>query len=200
MSLSMRSVAVLLLSGGLVACGGDPVSQPTSDELVLLPASGGGLGALNAQDEHGKRHIAILDDCDASDPAWGATGGCAIRGGAVREAEFGAFLVSPLALSVIGHPAWRNEPSYLRVRNGKDVRVTNDGGRSHTFTPVAQFGGGRVTQLNIGLEQAPECAPGAPNQNPLAPGERLVLDNLAPGNHRFQCCIHPWMRAQVKVQ
>jgi hypothetical protein len=24
--------------------------------------------------------------------------------------------------------------------------------------------------------------------------------DLAPGNHRFQCCIHPWMRAIVKVK
>jgi hypothetical protein len=22
---------------------------------------------------------------------------------------------------------------------------------------------------------------------------------LSPGNHRFQCCIHPWMRALIKV-
>ena len=198
MSGSIRSVAVLSLLGGLVSCGGDPVSQPSTDEQAPLvqPAA---LGALNAHDEHGSRHIAILDDC-ATDPAWAATGGCAVRGGAVNMAEFGAFVASPLATATVGHPAWRNEPSYLRVRAGTDVRVTNDGGRGHTFTPVAQFGGGFVAQLNIGLTLAPECAAGAPNQNPVAPGGHVELANLVPGNHRYQCCIHPWMRALVKVE
>jgi hypothetical protein len=25
-------------------------------------------------------------------------------------------------------------------------------------------------------------------------------NGLAEGNHRFQCCVHPWMRALTKVQ
>jgi hypothetical protein len=29
---------------------------------------------------------------------------------------------------------------------------------------------------------------------------RPHLGGLAEGNHRFQCCIHPWMRAIVKVK
>lgn len=82
--------------------------------------------------------------------------------------------------------------------------MTNDGGRDHTFTPVAQFGGGRVPPLNIGLTAAPECLlpPGTPNtEDPyfLAPGGKLVLDGLTGGNHRFMCCIHPWMVALIKV-
>ena len=115
------------------------------------------------------------------------------------EAEFGAFLVSPLAASVVGHPAWRNEPSYLRVRAGKSVRVTNEGGRAHSFTLVAAFGGGLVPPLNFGLTAAPECVPptGAPQIVP--PGGRVEIQDLPPGNHRFQCCLHPWMRALVKV-
>ena len=28
----------------------------------------------------------------------------------------------------------------------------------------------------------------------------VEVDNLTPGNHKFQCCIHPWMRAIVKVK
>jgi plastocyanin len=123
-----------------------------------------------------------------------------LRGGAVTETEFGAFLVSALAASVVGHPAWRNDPSYLRVSAGKSIRVTNEGGRAHTFTPVAAFGGGLVPPLNFGLTAAPECVPptGAPQIVP--PGGRLELANLAAGDHRFQCCFHPWMRAVVKVE
>ena len=28
----------------------------------------------------------------------------------------------------------------------------------------------------------------------------MTLKNLKEGNHRFQCCIHPWMRAIIKVK
>jgi hypothetical protein len=31
-------------------------------------------------------------------------------------------------------------------------------------------------------------------------GTSMTLAPLAPGNHRFQCCIHPWMRAIIKVE
>lgn len=196
MSSSTRSVPILFLLGSVMACNADPVSQPV-DGVSPLAASEVSSGALNAHDAHGRRHISMLDDC-AADPAWAPTGGCALRGGAVTQAEFNAFLVSPLAVSVVGHPAWRNEPSYLRVPQGTTIRVTNDGGRTHTFTPVALFGGGRVPPLNVGLTRAPECAT-SPDPNQVAPGGRLEFSNLAPGNHRFECCIHPWMRALIKV-
>ena len=75
------------------------------------------------------------------------------------------------------------------------MRVTNEGGRVHTFTEVAAFGGGRVPPLNIALSPAPEC-PASVN---VVPGERIQLNLLALGIHRFQCCIHPWMRAVVTV-
>jgi len=26
------------------------------------------------------------------------------------------------------------------------------------------------------------------------------VSGLAEGNHHFQCCIHPWMRAVIKVK
>lgn len=193
-----RCCSSVLLVLAALACGGDPVSQQRPDAAALAE-SDVSQRVLNAHDEHGSREIAMLDDCDPSDPAWGATGGCALRGGAVPEAEFGAFLVSPLAAAVVGHPAWRNEPSYLRVDAGKSVRVTNLGGRAHSFTPVAAFGGGLVPPLNVGLTAAPECVPPTGAPQIVAPGGRLELENLPAGEHRFQCCFHPWMRALVKV-
>lgn len=193
MSRTTRAVSVLLL-GSLAACAGDPVSQP--DDQARLPiATQNTSFALNAHDAHGAPLVTMLDDCDASDPAWTPTGGCALRNGTVTEAEFGAFLLSPLSVSVVGHPAWRNQPSYLRVQTGTTVLVSNQGGRNHTFTWVAQYGGGLVPPLNTGLTAAPECA----SATTVAPGDRLELSNLAAGNHRYQCCIHPWMRALIKV-
>ena len=200
MSGMTRRVSRLFLLGAVVSCAGDPVSQTVHDENQGTASSDAASGALNSQDQHGSRHVSILDDCDPTDPSWNATGGCVLRGGAVTEAEFGVLLASPLATAVIGHPAWRNQPSYLRVRAGTSVTVTNEGGRLHTFTPVAEYGGGRVPPLNMGLTPAPECAPATPDPHQVAAGETLQINNLAAGNHRFQCCIHPWMRALIKVE
>lgn len=198
MSRLSRSCIPLFVISTLIACGQDPVGGSRPDDPLGEP--GASLGVLNATDAHPSRHIAILDDCDPTDPNWNATGGCVLRGGIVSEAEFGAQLASPLSQSVIGHPAWRNEPSYLRVDAGRTVRVTNLGGRNHSFTEVAQFGGGFVPPLNIGLTPAPECVPPPNTPNFVVPGGRIDLTNLSVGDHRYMCCIHPWMRALITVQ
>lgn len=199
MSGSRSFVSILFLSGGLAACDADPVGQQRPAEPRVAPTEAV-LGVLNAHDEHGGRQVAVIDDCDASDPNWDRTGGCTLRGGSVAEAEFNALLVSPLVTAAVGHSAWRMEPSFVRVGDGKSLLVTNVGGRNHTFTPVANFGGGRVPPLNVGLTPAPECAAASPDPWLLPAGGQLQLDNLAAGNHRFQCCFHPWMRAVIKVQ
>lgn len=138
-------------------------------------------------------HIAVTDDCDPN-ADWGVNG-CLHEEGSVSRAEFDAFLISPLANAVVGHPSWRNEPGYLTIDLGEKLKVRNTGGRTHTFTEVASFGGGRVPPLNFGLTQAVECL-AAVN---LLPGQRVELKGLGLGNHRFQCCIHPWMRGVVEV-
>jgi len=33
-----------------------------------------------------------------------------------------------------------------------------------------------------------------------SPGGKAEVGTLAEGNHHFQCCIHPWMRAVIKVK
>jgi plastocyanin len=150
--------------------------------------------------DHGRSHIAMRDDCDPRDPAWNMVGGCALRHGDVTFAEFGGELDSPLAAAVIGHQAWRNDPSYLKVTVGRTIRVKNEGGRPHTFTKVANFGGGKIPPpgagLNEGLITAPEC----PGSVDVPPGGSITVSGLAVGNHRFMCCFHPWMRALIKVK
>ena len=47
----------------------------------------------------------------------------------------------------------------------------------------------------IQLVMAPECAT-AVN---VPPGGTVHVTGLSAGNHRFMCCIHPWMRAIIKV-
>lgn len=158
---------------------------------------------VEAQVNSNDNNVAVMDNCDPGDDAWDPTGGCSQKPqrDGVTNAEFGAFLRSPLTIppngALIGHPSWRNEPSYITAKGGR-VRVVNRGGRGHTFTEVADFGGGFVNVLNIGLTPAPECL----NQAgivPLPPGaeQRLFLDQ---GLRKFQCCIHPWMRATIRVE
>ena len=147
-----------------------------------------GTGLVSAQ------RVTLRDDCDPHDPAWAPTGGCRLADGDVTVAEFNAELVSPLANAVIGHQAWRNDPAYLDLEANETLRVQNKGGRTHTFTEVENFGGGRVPALNFGLQPAPECA----SATDLAPGATMKVRELGVGNHRFQCCIHPWMRTLLK--
>jgi len=140
--------------------------------------------------------VTVLDDCDPTDPTWAPTGGCTLEEGDVNRNEFNALLSSPRSSAVVGHPAWRNAPSYLTIEPDETVRVRNRGGRGHTFTEVAVFGGGVVPPLNMGLTPAPECA----TATPLPPGASTQVRGLSVGNHRFQCCFHPWMRALIKVK
>jgi hypothetical protein len=151
-----------------------------------------------------QRRFAVTDDCDANDPAWTAIGGCKIEGGQVSRAEFAA-------ANPGGHPAWRIVPPYVPNGSEQEIRVTNTGGRDHTFTEVARFGGGFVAGINPqGAFVAPECAtrnpdgtlsPAAPaTATTLVPGQSLRTNELTPGTHNFQCCIHSWMRTVVKVK
>jgi len=151
--------------------------------LLVAQAATTKVAARN-EDEYGKREIVLRDDCDPTDPGWAPTGGCNRPDGEVSFAEFNALRLSPLAPSVIGHQAWWFDPTYLQVKS-------------------AEFGGGRVPPLNAGqpgtasMTPAPECV--APGVVDIAGGGKDVVDGLTPGNHKFQCCIHPWMRTLIKV-
>jgi plastocyanin len=145
------------------------------------------------------RKIAIRDDCDPRDPGWTPSGGCTLEEGDVSLMEFGVEVANPAAASVIGHQAWRNDPNYLKIREGQSVRVRNRGGRAHTLTEVPNFQAGKIlanAALNRGLAPAVECLA----STNLDPGAGVTIRNLQEGNHRFQCCIHPWMRAIIKVK
>jgi len=153
-----------------------------------------------AHDEHHGHaaSISIRDDCDPRDPTWAPSGGCLRKEGDVNMAEFRLELSSPFSAAVIGHQAWRNDPSYLEIEPGERVQIRNRGGRTHTFTEVQNYGGGKIPNpaLNMGLITAPEC----PASIDIPAGGKAEVSGLAEGNHHFQCCIHPWMRALIKVK
>jgi plastocyanin len=101
-------------------------------------------------------------------------------------------------------PGWDFEPDILKVKEGTTVVVTDQGGEPHTFTEVKKFGGGFVEGLNAGEETVSECTGGFKNvevaKTRIIQGSDLRVTGLSKGDHRFQCCIHPWMRMTIDVK
>ena len=112
--------------------------------------------------------------------------------------------------------AWHFDPTVGTVDEGAALMLENRGGETHTFTKVANFGGGFVAPLNAlsgNPVPAPECAtvtlgglipkPPSPANIFLAAGTTAVGPtaggSILPSGTttKFQCCIHPWMRMEV---
>lgn len=168
----------------------------TAFAAVALLSLSAGVGAVQ-----GDKKIRMYDDCDvASFNAILGDGAC-IGNGHTTFDEF----IEELEETQDAH-AWRNQPSAVKVNIGRPTLVENRGGEVHTFTPVANFGGGFVVALN-GISgnpvPAPECLnfgslvfipAGATEEGPTAGSAQLPV-----GTHKFQCCIHPWMRTVIEV-
>ena len=93
-------------------------------------------------------------------------------------------------------------PGVVQMQAGQKLVAINNGGETHTFTEVDEFGGGIVPVLNnlggFGAP-APECGQLKPSDF-LAPGARSVETEDEGGEvEKYQCCIHPWMRAEVRI-
>ena len=156
------------------------------------------VGAGAVQDD---KKIRLLDDCEpVSFNAVLGDGAC-IGNGHTTFAEF----IEELEATQDVHK-WRNQPSQMHLNIGRPTLIENRGGEVHTFTRVANFGGGFVPDLN-GISgnpvPAPECLnfgsivflpAGATGEGPTAGSSEAPV-----GVSRFQCCIHPWMRTVVEV-
>jgi hypothetical protein len=156
----------------------------------------------------GERTIRVVDACDPAsfDAVLGA--GACVGDGKVTFGDFIARLERTQQ-----HPHWRFLPEHTSVPAGTSLVARNEGGEAHTFTEVASFGGGFVADLNAlsgAPTPAPECAltlPGGmliPAPSALGTfvpaGGSLSTPGLAPGTHRFLCCIHPWMKTEVTAR
>jgi plastocyanin len=138
----------------------------------------------------------MMDACDPEtfNAALGA-GSCS-RPGGMRLATFLEQLGQHHSVG-----AWHFAPSEVTIAVGQSLVATNNGGETHTFTEVEEYGGGIVPQLNAltGLTVvAPECSALAPKDF-IAPGASSSEVEEDAGVEKYQCCIHPWMRAQVRV-
>ncbi len=168
------------------------VSVTTSLSLVLALSSAVAGAGTN-------RTVQILDNCDG--PSFNAVlgPGACVRAGGITFGKFIEHLVRKGEVS-----SWRFSPGHLKVAAGGTITAVNRGGEFHTFTEVANFGGGCVDELNalLGLEAVPECA-GAPGiffATGVPAGGSRETEPLGAGTHRFQCVIHPWQRTTAEAR
>jgi plastocyanin len=155
--------------------------------FALLAAASTALG-------NGDRTVFVMDRCEPdSFNAVLGPGGC-VRDGGVT---FDKFLrqVNP---EDGGHNAWRFSSDDVALKPGEALSAQNTGGETHTFTEVANFGTGIVPELNAALPAGTPAAQPLGGLNFIAAGETLELGTLGPGEHLFECLIHPWMRAVVE--
>ena len=167
-------------------------SQP---HAKAAPTQGGETPGSPAQ-------VVALDECDPT------TFNAAIGPDFCHNVTLGAFTTFDNLFAEAANgtpdPNWDFEPDTLRIKQGTIISVVDQGGEPHTFTEVAQFGGGFVTGLNGGEATVPECAGGFSNlavaKTRILQGSHIEITGLSKGEHRFECCIHPWMRVKVEVK
>jgi plastocyanin len=94
-----------------------------------------------------------------------------------------------------------SRPSIANVQVGQTFVAINRGGEVHTFTEVAEFGGGIVPVLNDLAHVpnvAPECNPNVLEPDDFVPSGGTYRETIEHTGHlKFQCCIHPWMRMEA---
>ena len=178
--------------------------HPTLFALVLLvgcsetsgpPESApAGQGELSAAVDNGDpgRRIFLRDLCGGD--SWAAFGGCLIDGPVARPEWLARVQETG------SHPLWANSPVATTVEAGTTLEVVNVGGRPHSFTRVANFGGGLLPILNTREDTrvpAPECF--GEVVPILGAGGSVTQTFSDPGVQRYQCCFHPWMRTTVNV-
>ncbi len=168
---------------------------------ITLPAAALSIALLVACNDSSSPlqnpRVSMQDNCEPTsfNAALGA-GACA-GAGTMTLSQFNAELTATHQVA-----AWRFVPAALTMKVGQSIAAMNMGGEQHTFTEVADFGGGVVPSLNNASGnpvEAPECKTlGATDF--VASGQTFTADAATTvGTEKYQCCIHPWMRAVVTV-
>ena len=181
--------------------------------LVFCAISSGAIGRPGSSGDDGR--LRIRDDCDPAtfNAALGA--GACVGDGDTTLAKFQAELAAEGSVG-----SWRFNPDHeFNIDFGTTMRIESRAGETHTFTRVANFGGGFVAGLNAASGNpvpAPECAivnpDGSLRPQPAGPANLFVRAGttvagpvaggplLPAGRSKFQCCIHPWMRTTARVR
>ena len=181
--------------------------KTTVAKLVLLGTCSMFAGAipieLAQENAPSSAQVVALDECDP------ATFNAALGADFCKNVALGADtkLSDLFAKAAAGtpDPGWDFEPDIVHMKHGGTLSVFDQGGEPHTFTEVAQFGGGFIPVLNApGETTIPECAGGFSNlavaKTRILQGSQRQITGLSKGEHLFECCIHPWMRVRVEVK
>jgi hypothetical protein len=182
----------------------DSSSRTTLSPSAVTPnsaAANAGVATAAATGELPDRIVSMMDACDPdtfnAPPPAGVGPGTCVRSGGV---QFATFLEQLGKHGSIG--SWHFAPPSTSAKVGQVFVAMNRGGEVHTFTEVEAFGGGIVPPLND-LSHTPVIAPECASLDPddfVAPGGSYREEPLeGAGTAKFQCCIHPWMRLEVKV-
>ena len=145
-----------------------------------------------------ERLVTMMDACDPTtfNAALNDPTACVRNGGVT----FDHFIAQLQKHGSIG--SWRNAPSKLNVHVGQTLVAWNRGGEVHTFTEVAEFGGGFIpilNQLSGNPVPAPECL--ALDADDFVPPGGAYRDDVEEAEtERYQCCLHPWMRTTVHAR
>jgi plastocyanin len=143
--------------------------------------------------------IQMKDDCEpVSFNLAVGPGTCVGNGGTT----FGDFIGQLVDHKFAG--AWRFSPKQVKIDAGSSLELMNQGGETHTLTPVTQFGGGGVVEeLNeilFGTPTPPTFFFPPFNFLPAGGTTTIGPSLLTPGTHLFICVIHPWMEETVVVR
>ena len=192
MTIRSCTFVLVVVAALAVACDGknpQPVgpSASPSGEGAASSSAQARVGTMSAA-EHA---VSLFDACDPE--TFIAVGVPCTRNGGVRFDKFVEQLTQHHSIG-----SWHFAPSQVNMQVGQMLTANNRGGEAHTFTEVANFGGGRIAFINnlVGLTTpAPECAQSVD----IPPGGSFSETTDEAGVEKYQCCIHPWMRAEVRI-
>ncbi len=202
----MRTLPVVVLLAGtfaiIAACEHSPAA-PSPDSVASIASTSSArpdAGMTSPQMSPEARTNIMVNMHDACEPdsfnAAAGPGTC-IRNGGVT---FDLFIAELTKHQSVG--AWHFAPGVTpNARVGETFLASNTGGEVHTFTEVADFGGGIIpplNQLSGNPNVAPECNALDPDDF-VAPGQTYQETVDHTGTVKYQCCIHPWMRLVATV-
>jgi plastocyanin len=202
----IRTLPVVILLAGtfaiVAACGHSPAA-PSPDSAASIASPSIAPGAASAPSPQmvtdGRTNIMVNmhDACEPDSFNAAAGPGTCVRNGGVL---FDNSIAQLTANQFVG--AWHFAPGVANARVGETFLASNTGGEVHTFTEVADFGGGIVpplNQLSGNPNVAPECT-ALEADDFVAPGQTYHETVDHAGTVKFQCCIHPWMRLVATVK